>query len=133
ALYGLSCKSFKEKEAELKNTATRGKINVSADEAFKPIITEMVKVYESNNPGTTIQVSYKAEADCLKDMFNDSVTMVIATRAFTPAERRLVADSLNVIVDYMVMARDAIALVVNKESEDSLFSIQEVKEILTGN
>ena len=74
------CQSYDEQEDKLTDTPGRGTINVSADESFKPIIDEQVKVYESNNPGTKILVTYKPEAECLKDLLVDSVRMIIATR-----------------------------------------------------
>ncbi len=51
-LFNIGCKSYKEQEDKLPDTPYRGKIYVSADETFKPIIDEHVQVYESNNPGT---------------------------------------------------------------------------------
>ena len=48
----VSCKSYKEQQDELPDTSYRGTINVSADETFKPIVDELVKVYESNNRDT---------------------------------------------------------------------------------
>jgi phosphate transport system substrate-binding protein len=128
-----SCKSYKEQEDELKDTRYRGSINVSADESFKPIIDEEVKVYESNFPGTTIRVQYKAEAECLKDFAVDSVRMIIATRGFSESERVFMVDSMEVSPRKMVVARDAIAVIVHPEAPDSLFTMKEIREILTGN
>ena len=85
----VSCKSYKEKENELPDTEYRGKINVSADETFKPIVDELVKVYESNNRDTKINVDYKPEAECLNDLLNDSIRMIIVTRKYSDDERKL--------------------------------------------
>lgn len=127
-----SCKSYKEKENELADTKDRGRINVSADESFKPIIDAQVQVYESNHPGTKIIVSYKPEAECLKDFGVDSVRMIIATRPYSGSERDFMVDSMKVSPDYMVVARDAIAVIVNPSSPDTFFTMEELKEILTG-
>ena len=127
-----SCQSFKEKEKKLLDTPDRGKIYVSADESFKPIIDEQVKVYEANHPGTQIIVDYKPEAECLKDMAVDSIRMIIATRGFSEAEKEFVVDSLNISPKQMVVARDAVAVIVSPQAEDSLFTMEELKEILTG-
>ena len=86
-LLGISCKSYREQEADKTDTRFRGTIRISADESFKPVIDEQVQVYESNNPGTRILVDYKPEADCLKDMLTDSVRMIIATRVNTESEK----------------------------------------------
>jgi phosphate transport system substrate-binding protein len=127
-----SCKSYKEQENELTDTSDRGKIYVSADESFKPIIDEQVKVYESNHPGTTIAVQYKAEAECLKDFAVDSIRMIIATRGFSEEEKRFMVDSMKVFPRKMVVARDAIAVIVHPQAPDSLFTMKEIRDILKG-
>lgn len=129
-IYG--CKSYKQQEDEMPDTRTRGRINVSADESFKPIIDAQVQVFESNFPGTKINVQYKAEAECLKDLLNDSVRMVIATRAYNPDEKKLLSDSLRIQPEKMVVARDAIAVIVHPQAPDSLFTMDEIKAILKG-
>ncbi len=126
------CKSFKEQEAELPDNSSKGTINVSADETFKPVIDEMVQVYELHHPGATIKVQYKTEAECLKDMLTDSIRMIIATRHYNEDEKSLMLDSMKVSPRSMVIARDGIAVVVHPSSPDSLFRMTDIKEILTG-
>ncbi|MBC7873189.1 MAG: substrate-binding domain-containing protein [Ferruginibacter sp.] len=126
------CKSYKEQEDELPDNRNKGSINVSADESFKPVIDEMVQVYESNHPGTKINVNYKPEADCLHDMLTDSVRMVIVTRHFNPDEKSLMVDSMKVSPRSMTIARDGIAVIVHPTAPDSLFRMTDIREILTG-
>ena len=127
-----SCKSDKEKNRELPDTPVRGQITISADESFKPIVDELVKVYEGNNSGTKINVQYKPEADCVKDLWNDSIRMVISTIRLTELQRKAVVDSLKKVVTQLPVARDAIAVIVNPRSPDSMFSVTEVKMVLSG-
>lgn len=131
-LFIASCKSFKEQEEELPDSRTRGTIHVSADESFKPVIDEMVQVYESNNPGATILVQYKPEADCLNDMLTDSIRMIIATRTFNEDEKSLMVDSMKVSPKSMTIARDGIAIIVHPSAPDSLFRMKDIREILKG-
>ena len=126
------CKSYKDQKLELADTPDRGRIYVSADESFKPIIDEHVQVYEANHPGTEIIVEYKPEAECLKDMIVDSVRVIIATRGFSAAEKQFIVDSFRLSPRKMVVARDAVAVIVSPESEDSLFTMDEIRQILTG-
>jgi phosphate transport system substrate-binding protein len=128
----VGCQTYEEQKSKLPDTRTRGTIQVSADESFKPIIDEQVKVYESRYPDTRIMVQYKPEAECLKDLFNDSIRMIITTRRLAPEERRVIVDSLRVSPEQMVVARDAIAVIVHPQSPDSLFTMDEIREILTG-
>lgn len=127
-----SCQSYQKQEDELKDTPGRGSINVSADESFKPIIDAEVQVYEANNPGTHVKVTYKPEAECLRDFAVDSVRMIIATRGFSASEERFIIDSFHIAPRAMTVARDAIAIIVNPASPDSLFTMEELTAILTG-
>ena len=98
-----SCQTYDEKDDKLNDTPGRGKIYVSADESFKPIIDEEVKVYESNHAGTDIIVNYKPEAECLKDLTVDSVRMIISTRGFSKAEEDYIVDSMKISPRKMVV------------------------------
>ncbi len=131
-LAATGCKSFEEQKNALPDTKDRGSIHVSADESFKPIIDAMVQVYESNRPGTRINVQYKPEAECLKDFATDSIRVIIATRGFSENEKNFMVDSMKVSPERMIIARDAIAVIVHPGSPDSLFTMEELTEILTG-
>jgi phosphate transport system substrate-binding protein len=58
--------------------------------------------------------------------------MVIATRAYTPREKLLIADSIKVNADYTTVAYDAIAVLVHPQSPDSMFTHEEIRDLLTG-
>src|SRR6266496_2402039 len=127
-----SCTSYEEEQKNWPDTWQRGTIHISADESFKPIIDAQVQVYESNQPGTHIIVHYKPEAECLKDFAVDSIRVIIATRGYTESEENFMIDSMKVMPSKLTVARDAIAVIVNPMSPDSLFTMQELKNILTG-
>jgi phosphate transport system substrate-binding protein len=127
-----ACKSYREEENDLPDTPYRGTINISADESFKPIIDEQVKVYEANHSGTHINIQYKPEAECLRDLFVDSIRMVIATRPASEQENNLSADSVKIGLKSMTIARDGIAVIVHPSSPDTLLRMQDIKEILKG-
>jgi phosphate transport system substrate-binding protein len=126
------CKSFREKLDELPDNSYKGTINISADETFKPVIDELLQVYESQHLGATINIQYKPEADCLKDMLTDSIRMIITTRTYNKDERSLMIDSMKVSPKSMVVARDGIAVIVHPSAPDSLFRMNDIREILTG-
>jgi phosphate transport system substrate-binding protein len=69
------------------DTRAKGKINISADESFKPVIEAQVQVYEADYPDVKLNVHYKPEADCLNDLLVDSVRMIIVTRYISPDEK----------------------------------------------
>jgi len=127
-----ACDTYQEKAAKLPDTPLRGEIHISADESFRPIIEEEVKVYESNYRGTKINVHYKPEAECFKDLLVDSIRMIITTRGLSKQESRFVSDSLQVEPEWLGVARDAVAVIVHPQLADSLFTMKEIREVLTG-
>ena len=127
-----SCKSYKKKLEELPDNKYRGTIHVSADESFKPIIDEQAKLYETHYPGTKILVQYKPEADCLKDLMVDSIRMIIVTRSYSEDEKKMMVDSMKVSPQSMTVAKDGISVIVNPMASDSMFTMAELREILTG-
>ena len=114
------------------DTRTEGTINISSDESFKPVIDSQVKVFEARHPDAHIIVHYKPEADCFRDFAIDSIRMVIVTRKTTPQEQGFIIDSMRVGPEQMIVARDAIAIILNKEEKDSLYTVNDIRQILTG-
>lgn len=110
----------------------KGTLHISCDESFKPVIDEEIKVYTDKFPGVNLLVHYKPEAECLHDLVADSVDMVIATRGTSPGERKMIRDSLLLNADQATMARDLVALVVNPAAKDTMFSLQEIRDLLSG-
>ncbi len=119
-------------DVQNEDTRTEGTIHISSDETFKPVIDSQIKVFEALHPDAHIIVHYKPEADCFRDFGIDSIRMVIVTRKCTPQEENFIVDSMKTAPEQMVVARDAIAVILNKEAKDSLFTTSEVKDILTG-
>ncbi len=126
------CKSYKKQKEEMPDTYDRGIINISVDESFKPVIDEVIKVYESNHSETSIRVQYKPEAECLKDFATDSIRLIIATRGYSVSEKNFMADSMKISPEKETVARDAIAVIVHPQAPDSLFDMAEIREILKG-
>lgn len=125
-----SCNSSDEVIDE--ESLDKGTIHISADESFKPVIDSQVQVFESSYPEAKIVVHYKPEAECLKDFAVDSIRMVIATRGYSENEKNFLEDSLQVSPSKLVVAYDAIAVIVHPESQDTLFTMAEIKDLLQG-
>jgi len=127
----LSCNT--KKQIIVSDTPLNGTINISVDESFKPVIDEEIKMYEGSYPGAKIIVHYKPEAECLKDLLNDSSTrMVIVTRGLNRQEEKYFEDSMSYVPRYDKIATDAIAIVVNANSKDTVFTLQRLQDQLTG-
>jgi len=115
-----------------KDTGDNGTIYISADESFKPVIDSQIQVYEARHPGKKIIPLYKPESACIKDLMVDSIRLVIITRKFSPDEENAIVDSFKVGPKFRVVAKDAVAVIVNPKAPDSLFTMNELKDVLQG-
>jgi len=113
-------------------TATSGTIHISVDESFKPVIDSQLKVFESSYPDAKILVEYKPEAACLRDLAKDSTRMIIITRGLSPKEEAFYKDSLERPAISGILAYDAVALIVNRHSKDTVMTMPEVQALLEG-
>jgi phosphate transport system substrate-binding protein len=109
-----------------------GTIHISVDESFKPIIDSQIRVFMSQFPDATIIPHYKAEAECLKDLLNDSIRMIIVTRGLSEEEVKSLKDTLRFAPSWGKIASDAISVIVNNKATDSLFTMGEIRSLMNG-
>jgi len=122
-----------QKNNSKKDSPDNGTIYISVDESFKPVIQEQIRMYELSYPGTHIIASYKSEADCFRDFFNDSSNrLIIVGRGLRPKEEKYMIDSLGYNPGCNMIASDAVALVTNNKNQDSLFTIESIQKKLQG-
>jgi phosphate transport system substrate-binding protein len=114
------------------DTLTSGTIHISAEESFKPFLEEQLKVFKSSNPKAQFIVEYKSEIECLKDFTSDSTRMIFITRGLNKKEQTDFRNQLGYPPTFGILAYNAVAILVNKQSKDSLFTLEEVKDRLTG-
>ncbi len=114
------------------DSPVKGIIYISVDESFKPVIDSQIKVFEALYPGAKIVASYKPEAECFKDLIKDSTRMIIVTRGLNETEEKFYKDSLKYSPTWSKVANDAISLIVNNKSKDTLITMAKLKGILDG-
>ena len=122
-----------KKQVQVTDTLTSGSLHISIDESYKPGMDEQIKAFEGSNPDAKIIAHYKSESACLNDILNDSLTkMVIVTRGLTRKEENYFKESLHYQPRWDELATDAIAIVVNKKSTDTIFTLQRLQQQLAG-
>jgi phosphate transport system substrate-binding protein len=114
------------------DTVDTGTIHISVDESFKPVIDSEIMVFEALHPKAKIIAEYKSEADCFKDLQKDSTRMIIVTRGLSPEEEKFFEQKLSFLPSFTKVANDAVAVIVNNESADSIFLMSELRGILSG-
>jgi phosphate transport system substrate-binding protein len=118
---------------ERQESASYGTIRISVDETFKPIIDSQIKVYQATYPEANIIAEYKSEAECLKDLNSDSTRLVIVTRGLSETEAGSLKEKFSSQPAWGILAFDAVALILNKQAKDSVFSMEDVRQMLDGN
>jgi phosphate transport system substrate-binding protein len=114
------------------DSPSEGSIRISVEESFKPFIEQELKVFALSFPKTTIEVSYKSEIDCFKDLASDSTRMIIVTRGLDKKEQANYKYQLGYAPTFGILAYNAIAVVVNKKTNDSVFTMTELSAALSG-
>ena len=108
-----------------------GKAKIYVEESFKPLFDTSIYTFESQNPLADIIPVYKTEEEILQDFFAKKVETMCITRNLTESELAKLKKA-NIEVRSEILAKDAVALIINPENPDSTISIDELKDILTG-
>ena len=114
------------------DTPKSGTIYISVDESFKPVIEQQIRIYHSSFPDANIIASYKPEVECFKDLQKDSTRMIIVARGLNKNEEDYFTAQLSYKPEDDILAYDAVAIITNITSNDSLFTIKRIKDILVG-
>ena len=125
-----ACKT--SSKTEQVDTPSEGRIRISVEESFKPFIEQELKVFALSFPKAIIEVDYKSEIECFKDLASDSTRMIIVTRGLDKKEQANYKDQLNYAPTFGILAYNAIAVVVNKKTKDSVFSMADLSASLSG-
>ena len=122
--------SCNNKKATVYDTPLKGTIYISVDESFEPAISEEIKVYESSYPEAHIIASYKPEAECFRDLQKDSTRMIIVARGLTEEEDSFYKLKVQYKPTWDLVAYDAVSMIVNVATKDSVFTIARLKKML---
>ncbi|NCX95058.1 MAG: hypothetical protein EBX41_01365 [Chitinophagia bacterium] len=113
------------------DTLGSGSVEVSADETYRDVIEQEKRVFDSSFPNAHVTIHYKPEAECLKDYFAGKSRLILITRDLTAEEKQL-AEQQKFYASSLALAKDAVAIVLNRANVDTQFSVSQIKSILTG-
>lgn len=126
-----SCKHKKPKVEVVEETYMTGTAQFVVDESCSPIVDEEAYVFKALYKKAHPKIIYKPEAEVLNLFLNDSVRMAILTRNLNEKEIKLLKSrTLPPVIEKFAI--DAIALIVNKASNDTTTSVSEIKKMLNG-
>ncbi len=119
----INCNKKTEQETILK-----GNVSVFVDESLRPIIDEQVEIFESRYDGK-IQLISKSENEIIQGLVKDTTKIAVLTRQLTNEEQKVFA-SRKIFPKQTHFATDAIVLIANINTKDTLISIEEITDFL---
>ena len=113
------------------DTHDSGETTFVSDESFAPILDQELFIFRNDNPKAKPGVAYRSESDAVKFLLSDSARFGVLARDLTTDEKNAIrAHNLPVVVSQFAV--DGIAIIVNEASPDSAISVNELKNMLTG-
>ena len=112
------------------DTILKGKINILVDETLTPIVEDQVQVFESVYDAKVSLIS-KSETEVLQSLIKDSTKVAILSSKLSKTDSLTFANR-KIIAHQTVFATDAIALIANKKSNDTLIDLQMVIDFMQG-
>jgi len=128
-MFAGGCKFFKGDP--YRNTPTTGRSTICVDETFRPIIEAEIEVFKGIYGYTELDAKYVPESESFRQLLNGDVQLIVASRALREDEKA-VLNQRKIFPRQNKIAIDAIALVVSPSSTDTLITVGQIKDILTG-
>ncbi len=121
----------RDKNGRIVDTATTGYIKIAVDESLKTLVEAEIDTFEGLYRGAHIEALYMSEADAIDALLKDSVRMAIVTRQLLEVEARIL-EAIKIVPRQLAIAKDGIALIMNRANNDSLVQMKQLKSILEG-
>jgi len=114
-----------------KNTTTTGKASIGADETFRPVVEAEIDVFKAIYGFTVFNTQYVPANEAFDLLLKDSVQLIITSRELKKDEIAFFHQK-KLYPRQTLVAIDAIALIVNPSNKDSLITLDQIQDILTG-
>jgi phosphate transport system substrate-binding protein len=129
ALFSGGCRFFRGDP--YRNTPTTGIITICSDETFRPVIEAEMDVFKGIYGYSVVNSKFVPESEAFKQLLNDSVELITASRRLTKDETSIL-NKKKLYPKQTKIATDAIALIVHPSSKDTLITINQIRDILSG-
>ena len=114
------------------DTHSRGYKSMIADEAYQPLLRTASMTFSGLYPKATINFSYRSETEALNALIKDETKTIFVSRDFTEKEKTKLVKS-NIQAKAIIFAYDAVTFILHPSVTDSIFSEEQIKELLTAN
>ncbi len=123
------CRFFKGNPYQ--NTTISGTTNIVVDETFRPVMEAEIDLFKGIYGYSEINAKYLPENEAFERLLNDSVQLIVASRKLRSDEIAIL-NNQKLFPKQLKVATDAIALIVHPSCKDTLISLNQIREILSG-
>lgn len=127
----LSLAACKGKTSGIQETLFSGILRVAVDETLSPLAEEEIAVFEAQYDQAGIFPTYVSEVEAINLLLRDSVRWVLATRPLS-SEEMASFHSRKFFPQSIKVATDGIALIVNRQNSDSIFNVNLLQRVFSG-
>ncbi|MDX1913049.1 MAG: substrate-binding domain-containing protein [Saprospiraceae bacterium] len=121
----------RDKSGKVLDTITTGEITIAVEEGYKPVIASCIDVFDSIYRTAKINPRYVSEGEAVNALINDSVQVIIIGRKLTEKENDYF-ESRGFTPPATAIAYDALAFIQHPANRDSVLTVQQIRDILTG-
>jgi phosphate transport system substrate-binding protein len=121
----------RDKKGNILDTPTTGSIRIMADEGYKPIVETSIDVFDSIYRQAQIKPIYTSEGQAVNALIKDSIQVIIITRKLNSDELEYFKQR-GFVPPMTPIAHDAVAFVLNPANLDTVFTVDQIREIITG-
>ena len=126
-LFVLACQN---KTTDNIDTIIKGKATIYVDESILPIVEDEQAVFETQYDAK-LHLVPQSENEVLNSLLNDTAKIAVLTRKLSDKELK-VFQSKKIVPRITPFATDAVALIRNKTSNDTLVALQDVIDFING-
>ncbi|HND86698.1 MAG TPA: substrate-binding domain-containing protein [Saprospiraceae bacterium] len=127
----MGCEAPKDKKGRVLDTPTTGTLRLMIDEGYRPILQTSMDVYDSIYSLAKFDPTYTSEGEAVAALLKDSVQVIVITRKLTDTELQYFTKR-GFTPKVTPIAHDAVAFVVNPQNRDTLFTVAQLHDIMTG-
>ncbi len=110
---------------------TSGKIHITVDESYMPMMEAEVEVFESLYPRADIVITYADEAKAFEDLLADSSRFIVVNRELNASEQSYFVQE-KITPKVVKIAFDGLAFIVNNENKLNKLLYSQVGDLFSG-
>ena len=113
------------------DTPTSGRVSISVDETFAPILESQVDTFQKLYPDAHVKASYQPEDSVMLNLLNDKVKLAILSRDLT-AKEKAELDKQTMVPKVTKIGTDGLAIILHPSNPDSLLTMAQLRSIFSG-